>query len=107
MHVFTTLTKKKLPKHINLIFCILKMGKRKANKEDAKSNKKECVSEDAQTLSAQVVAENQALQTENKQLKTQFTQHKQDLSKSRALVHALTFEVDELKTELTIPRWFA
>ena len=65
---------------------------------------------------AQVVAENQALQienkqipalrTENRQLKAQLARHKQESSRSRALVHDLTFEVDDLKTELAFFRLF-
>ena len=63
---------------------------------------------------AQVVAENQALQienkqipalrTENRQLKAQLARHEQESSRSRALVHDLTFEVDDLKTELAFFR---
>ena len=63
---------------------------------------------------AEVVAENQALQnenkqiqavqTENKQLQAQLIQERRESSRSRALVHDLTFEVDDLKTELTFLR---
>ena len=53
---------------------------------------------------AQVVAENQALQAQNKQLQSELIQERQDSSRSRALVRGLTFEMDDLKTELTFLR---
>ena len=50
---------------------------------------------------AQVLTENQTLQAQNKGLQLQLIQQKQN---SNSIIENLSFEVDELKTELTVFR---